>query len=574
MLRFLINLIKKVLGIKGGGSMPRNSEPLSNVDAAWLGMDETTTLMMITGVMTFDKPLNIDHLMAVFEHRWLKFDRFRQRLVQPSLPTGMPYWQIDPHFKLSAHFRHIALPASGNQAALQQVVSQLMSSPLDSSKPLWQIHVVDNYQGGSALVARIHHSIADGLALVYILLSLTDMSPNAPVPQGESGVIEDDDGGLFSGIVGSLFRGGRFVASTAGKWSVGAVRESVSIARNPDRFRELMASGTELSYTTSKLLLRSDDPPTPFKGELGTVKRGAWSKPLPLRDIKAIKNATHTTVNDVLISAMSGALRRYMLSAGYEPQDFRATVPVNLRTAEEMGRLGNKFGLVFLNLPVSIGDPLARLSEVHYRMQQLKQSPEAGIILNLLNIVGRSARQVQDVVVSLFAKKATAVLTNVPGPPMPLYLAGRQIQDIMFWVPQAGRLGLGLSILSYAGKVYIGVATDARLVDKPEHIVSAFYDELDLLMANLNLTPSAKKQAPAKSMAPQKDDLTQIQGIDEAVAAILAQNGIVNFQQLGKMNPQTITKLIAESGLLQNGLNLTNWPAQARYLNQIEVDES
>lgn len=574
MLNFLLKIFKKILGIEGEGSMPRNSEPLSNVDAAWLGMDEPTTLMMITGVMTFKKPLNIDHLMAVFGHRWLKFDRFRQRLVQPSIPGGKPYWEIDPYFKLSAHFRHIALPAPADQAALQQVVSQLMSAPLDASKPLWQIHVIDNYEGGSALVARIHHSIADGLALVYVLLSLTDMSPNAPIPEGQDFVEEESDDGMFSGILGSLFRGGKMVVGTAGKWSSGAVREGVGIVRDPDRIRELVATGGELGYTTSKLLLRPDDPPTPFKGPLGTIKRGAWSKPLPLRDIKAIKNATRTTVNDVLISAMTGALRRYMLAAGYEPQDFRATVPVNMRTAEEMGQLGNKFGLVFLNLPVSIGDPLARLSEVHFRMTQLKQSPEAGIILNLLNIVGRSGKQVLDAVVSIFEKKATAVLTNVPGPPIPLYLAGRQIEDIMFWVPQAGHLGLGLSILSYSGKVYVGVATDAKLVDKPQHIVAAFNDELDQLMAALNLTSSAKKEKPLESMAPKKDDLTKIQGVDQSIAGMLAQNGIVNYQQLGKMDPQTIAQLIAESELQLNGLDPANWPAQARYISQINLPKS
>lgn len=553
--------------------MPRNSEPLSNVDTAWLGMDEPTTLMMITGVMTFKKPVNIDHLQAVFEHRWLKFDRFRQRLIKPSFPSTRPYWKTDPHFRLAAHFRRVALPAPGDQEALQRVVSDLMSTPLDPSKPLWQIHLVENYGDGSAIIARIHHSIADGLALIYVLLSLTDMTPDAPWPQPTEDDAEDEDGGFFSGILGSLFRGGRSVAGAAGRLSATAVKGSLSTIRNPDRLREMMASGSELSYATSKLVLRPDDPPTPFKGKLGTVKRGAWSHLLPLKDIKAIKNATRTTVNDVLISAMSGALRQYMLSVGAEPQDFRATVPVNLRTEKEMGQLGNKFGLVFLNLPVSIGDPIARLYEVHYRMLTLKKSSEAGIILTLLNMIGRSAQQVQDLVVSVFAKKATTVLTNVPGPPIPLYLAGRKIEDLMFWVPQAGRLGMGISILSYAGKVYVGVATDAKLVNDPDQIIEAFYNELDLLMNSLNLTSqeqsfSANTQKPASNHG-KADDLTKIHGLEEDSAGLLSRYGIINYKQLGRADAGTLRKILDSGGGQFSLVDPSNWPAQARYLDKI-----
>ncbi len=553
--------------------MPRNSEPLSSIDAAWLGMDEPTTMMMITGVMTFKKPLNIEHLKAVFEYRWLKFERFRQRLVRPSLPTSRPYWETDPHFNIASHFKRTALPPPGDQAALQQMVSDLMSTPLDFSKPLWQIHVIDKYGEGSAIVARMHHSIADGLALVYVLLSLTDMTPDAPWPEPPEVDEDRDDGGLFGGALGSLFRGGRSVVGTAGKLSGAAVRGSWSTVRNPDQLREMMQAGSDASYATSRLLLRPDDPPTPFKGPLGTTKRGAWSRPLSLRDIKAIKNATRTTVNDVLISAMSGALRRYMLAQGAPAVDFRATVPVNLRTEKEMGQLGNKFGLVFLDLPVSIEDPLDRLAEVKFRMQELKKSTEAGIILTLLNVVGRSTKQVQDVVVSILAKKATAVLTNVPGPPIPLFLAGREIEDLMFWVPQAGRLGMGISILSYAGKVYLGVATDVKLVSEPERVIDAFYEELDLLMAALNLESKDKRRKPQQQPAPtapvKVDDLTKIHGIEVGTAELLGKNDIINYKQLGSTDAALLRDILASGGTQYSHLDSSNWPAQARYLSNV-----
>jgi len=545
------------------------------VDAAWLSLDDPTNLMMITGVMTFKKPLDKDHLLAVLEHRWLKFDRFRQRLVKPSLPTRKPYWEADPYFDLSSHFRRIALPPPSDQAALQQMVSDLMSSPLDYSKPLWQFHLVENYGEGSAIIARIHHSIADGLALIYVLLSLTDMTPDAPWPEPQADEEGEEEGSLFGGMLGSLFSQSRSAVSTAGSWSGRAVRGSWSTVRNPNRAVGLMQSGADAGYVASRLLLRSDDPETPFKGNLGPMKRGAWSRPLSLRDIKVIKNATKTTVNDVLISAMSGALRHYMLERGETPVEFRATVPVNMRTAEEMGELGNKFGLVFLSLPVSIPDPLDRLTEVHLRMEELKRSSEAGVILALLNVVGLSVRQIQDLVVTILAKKATTVVTNVPGPPIPLFLAGREIEDLMFWVPQAGRLGMGISILSYAGKVYLGVATDVKLVPDPDRVIAGFYEELDQLMEAVQVKSEAEAYEVGKiagtAVSTRVDDLSKIHGVGPGTVEILNQHGIFNFDQLGQSNVATLRGILDNAGSPYNDLDSGNWPAQARYLAKMAV---
>jgi WS/DGAT/MGAT family acyltransferase len=215
------------------------------------------------------------------------------------------------------------------------------------------------------------------------------------------------------------------------------------------------------------------------------LKKATWSRPLPLSDIKAIKNVTGGTVNDVLITAMTGGLRRYMLLRNEEVDgvDFRATVPVNLRTPEEMGELGNKFGLVYLKLPVYIEDVQERLQEVSRRMTALKNSSEAAVALGILSGIGMTPADVQQQLVNMFGAKATAVMTNVPGPPMPLYLAGAKITSIMFWVPQAGRVGLGISIMSYAGNVWLGVVTDAGLVPDPDQIIEGFYAEYEALRA-------------------------------------------------------------------------------------------
>jgi WS/DGAT/MGAT family acyltransferase len=242
--------------------------------------------------------------------------------------------------------------------------------------------------------------------------------------------------------------------------------------------------GASSSAALARLLLLSPDPKTPFKGDLGVRKHCTWTKPIPLADVKAVGRVTGGTVNDVLLSAVSGALGRYMHHRG-EPAggiDIRAVVPVNLRPAEEELKLGNAFGLIFLSLPIGISDPLDRLEELKRRMDSIKGTPEAIVAFGILTAIGAATPEVEDIVVSLFGKKATTIITNVPGPREVRYLAGRPIRGLMFWVPQSARLGLGVSILSYAGEVLVGIASDAGLVPDPETIVQGVHQEFEGLM--------------------------------------------------------------------------------------------
>lgn len=553
--------------------MSSKNEPLANVDAAWLSMDDPTNLMMITGVMTFKNLLNMDHLMAIINHRWLKFERFKQRVSHPRLPGGTPYWEVDPNFDLRAHIRRVALPEPGDQNALQELVSDLMSTPLDPSKPLWQMHIVENFEGGSAIINRIHHCIADGMALMYVLFSLTDMTPDAPWPEEATAVIKkqkQESSNAGGGPIGSLFKQGVSIARTTRSVTGKLVQESWTTVNHPSRATGFAQTGAEYSKAAARLALYSVDPATPFKGKLGVSKKGAWSRPLPLKDVKRIKAATSTTVNDVLVAAMSGAVRRYMLEKGVDPVDFRAVIPVNMRKPEEMEQMGNKFGLVFLSLPISFADPIERLAEVNKRMTALKNSAEAGVALGILNAMGLSPSEIQSIILKTFAMKATTVLTNVPGPPVPLFLAGSEIEDIMFWVPQSGRLGMGISIFSYAGKVYMGVATDNGLVSDPDRIVDHFYTEFDLLLIRLNLRePATTKTDRVVNKSTQVDDLTVINGIGPKVADILYKEGITNYDQLAEFEVTALEALLATAGDQYQRMDATSWPVQARYLASI-----
>lgn len=457
---------------------------LSNVDAAWLKMEDPTNLMMVTGVMTFPGKLDYDYFRALIENRLLQFDRFRQRVIRPAMPFTPPYWEFDPLFDLNAHLHRVALPHPRNKMALQEMVSDLMSTSLDFSKPLWHMHVVEGYGDGGALIVRLHHCMADGMALVGVLLALTDLSPGAtpPEPDGHP----DSDSALNRGRDASL----RILGQQAASFLDAGVDlgrrtliEGLESYLNPDRPRQLAELSSDYAHAASKLVLRAPDPKTVFKGRLGVAKRAAWSRALPLAEVKAMRRVTGATVNDLMVAAVAGGLRRYLEQHGEEVHDFRAAVPVNLRAPSEMGEMGNKFGLVFLDLPVSVVDIKERLDVVRHRMASLKESQEAPVSLDILAGMGLSPQVIQDIVVGIIGAKATTVLTNVPGPPIPLYLAGRRIDSLMFWVPQSGRLGLGISILSYAGNIYVGVATDAGLIPQPDELILAFYAEYDEFLA-------------------------------------------------------------------------------------------
>jgi diacylglycerol O-acyltransferase len=441
---------------------------LSAVDAAWLRMEDPTNLMMVTGILLLDGHLDPGRLRALVEDRLLAFARFRQRVEEPPFGLGVPRWVTDDRFDLDAHLHHVALPAPGDKAALEALVSDLLSTPLDFSKPLWQLHLVE-HAGGSALVGRVHHCIADGIALIQVLLSLTDTTAR---PRRRPAAALGPDGGGGS----ALLRAGGLLAQAG-----------FGLARDPGQAVRLAGQGMGAAATLAQVALLPPDPQTALRGRLGVTKRAAWSEPIALAEVKAAGAASGGTVNDVLVAAATGALRHYLAGRGdnVEGLDVRAAVPVNLRQGDHALHLGNQFGLVFLALPIGVADPRQRLAEVKRRMDELKSSLQPVVALGTLAAIGYLPAGLQPIPISFFGSKTSMVLTNVPGPRQRLYLAGVPLQRAMFWVPQSGRVGLGISILSYAGEVMVGVASDAGLVPDPQAIVDAFHIEVEALLEGI-----------------------------------------------------------------------------------------
>ena len=435
--------------------------PLANVDAAWLRMDEPTNQMVVTGVLILETPVTAQGVRSLLQRRLLLFDRFRQRIVRPL--AGLPSWEEDPRFSLDHHLLVERLPAPADEATLQAFISGLASQPFPEGRPPWQLHLVPQYLGGSALIVRVHHCVGDGLALVHVLLSLADGAPDLLAPQPRV---------------------------QRSRWDM--LRASVATAT-----RALPVGADHLGALV-RLLLLPPDPATRFKGPLGMAKKLVWSRPYRLADFKRVGRITGSTVNDVLMAALAGALRRYLLEHGAVKRklDVRGVVPVNLRPDGEAHLLGNRFGLVFLQLPLGLDGAKARLAEVRRRMRALKETPGAAATFELLWVLGLAPRPLFDAVIDLFATKATAVVTNVIGPREPLSILGAQLRQAMFWVPCAGHLGLGVSLLSYAGRVWVGVHSDVGLIPDSERIVSAFEEELDALRLARPSRRAERRKAP------------------------------------------------------------------------------
>ena len=457
-----------------------NAQRMSHADAAWLHMDQPTNLMVITGVLWFDEPPDWDGVRERIKERMVeRFDRFRQRVAEGRAPLSGPHWEDDPNFDLDLHFHRVALPAPGDPAALQAYVSDLMANPLDRSRPLWHFHFVDGYGDGAAMVARIHHCIADGIALGRILLSLTDESRDAGIAPADDSAAREDSGGPLK----SLFRPAAKAVSLARDAAEALAHEAIEVGKDPSHLRDLAAEAREDAAAMAKMLTMPADPPTALKGELGVAMRVAWSRPIPLGDVKAIGHATGTTVNDVLLTAVAGALRSYLDGRETHVEELTAVVPFNLRPLDQPlpSDLGNRFGLVYLPLPVGIEDRRDRLDQVHSRMEQIKRSPEGAVSYGVLDAIGRTPVQIEKRLVDLFSTKGSAVMTNVPGPRQPVYLAGTPVRGVLVWAPTSGGVSMSVAIFSYAGEVTMGVMSDAGLVPDPEKIIEAFEPELDSL---------------------------------------------------------------------------------------------
>ena len=464
----------------------KDKEAMRKVDTAWLRMESPSNLMMITGLMFLDNLPDYAVFLDMIEKNFLSYRRFKQKAV---ISTAGTYWQDDEFFDIKGHVRRVALPGKANYAELQDFVSDLASTPLDKAKPLWQFHIVENYDKGPVLVTRIHHCYADGIALIQVLLSMTSSSRKNSLNLSPDSTNKEYHRKL--GVLKSVINPAKKQFANSIKMANQIKSIGFEALQNPALLEKGVSEIADIGLEVFNALTLPDDPETVFKSKLSVRKNAAWADSIELSDVKAIAYATGTTVNDVLISNLAGALREYMLKVGENPDEIiiNATVPVNLRPLEHAKNLGNHFGLVFLKLPIFESNPLKRLEFIHEEMKELKKSKQAIVSFGLLSAIGMAPAKVQNLLLDQFSKKATTVLTNVPGPQVPLYITGAEVKKIMFWVPQNGTIGMGISILSYNGKVEFGLIVDKNLISDPQNVIKEFPNQFEVLTQCMMMHP-------------------------------------------------------------------------------------
>ena len=493
------------------------NEPISGVDIAWLRMDTPTNLMIINSMLIIDK-LDFEEFKATVRNRFLTFTRFTKR---PVCHSGQYFWEVDPYFDLDSHVHKVALTGKADKASLQAYLADQLSVTFDPTKPLWQIHFVENYLGGVAAILRVHHCYADGISLVSVFNAITDNSPNIKTFTGNEMSSDSNINSFEASPIDKANSESRSSAkrSTTGKstntqqssstdelypwplyqqfidnavsWAekytragLKASEEGVHLLRDPDLVKTYANDCLKVASEVGKLALLPPDPETSLKGTLGARKKCAWSEPVSLDDIKGIANGLGCKVNDLLMSCVAGALREKMQESGdnVEGHTIHVTVPVNIRPADDIEgpkALGNYFGTVFVPLPIGISNPIERVYKLKHDMIALKKSFQPGVSFGLLFAAGLMPKQVQKPMMDVFAKKTSAVMSNVPGAKESRYFAGAKIKEQMFWVPQTGGVGLGLSIISYAGQVQFGLIGDAKLFPDPEKIVQRCVDHIE-----------------------------------------------------------------------------------------------
>lgn len=473
-------------------------QAMSPSDAAWYHNDGPANLAIVTGVLLTKQALDFDKVRAVYRERLPGFARFCQRVVERGFPLATPYWEDVPNFNIDQHLHHIALAAPHTLKALRTLVSDIASEPLDHAQPLWQVHVVDDVAGGSALIMRCHHCVADGTAMMTVAHSLFDSTANAPHrPPPASASPQHDtpqEQGLAAPVISALTRMAHGVRAT-----IGAATDMVTHPQAVAGKAMLAVGGMGMLLGE---LLKANDPPSPLKGEFAPQKRVAWSRPVAIKDVKRIGTRHGAKVNDVLVAAVTGALRLYLQAhdVDVDHTTLRAMVPVDLRPPERLGQLGNEFGLVILDLAITKAHSQQRLALTKARMDALKRSPEPVATKMLLDILGLAPKAVEDFANNLFGSKASVVLTNVVGPREELYLAGVPIDRMMAWAPHPGRqLGMAISIMSYRGMATLTVIGDARLVPDPEKITQEFNREFQVLLQAAKTT-AAKVPRQARAM--------------------------------------------------------------------------
>ncbi len=459
---------------------------LTGLDASFLNFETPSTPLHVASVAILDgAAADYESLRAHLEDRLHLLPPFRWRLVDVPFGLDHPYWLDDPHFDLEFHLRRIALPNPGDSRQLAEQVARIHARPLDRSRPLWELYYIENVEGGDvAVLTKMHHASIDGVSGAEILTTLLDTVPDPDSPPPPT---DEPRAARTPTQYEMLLRGGfGLLTRPAHAWRT--VRHTVqalpAIGRQVSAAMALLEPG-ERALARPKV----QAPPTPFNATITPHRRFAYGS-VSLDTVKAIKNARGTTVNDVIMAACAGALRRYLLDRDALPdRQLQAMVPVSVRTADDEGAMGNRVTSLVALLPTDVEDPLERLDRMHTAMQVAKErdAVPAGLLADYTEfatpaVAARAARAVARLrLANRFRTPVNLVISNIPGPPVPLYYAGARLKSLYPVSAIVDGIGLNITVQSYMGSLDFGLVSCRQLVPDLWELLELVQDEFSVL---------------------------------------------------------------------------------------------
>ncbi|MEA2405750.1 MAG: diacylglycerol O-acyltransferase / wax synthase, partial [Thermoleophilaceae bacterium] len=456
-----------------------SQDRLTGLDASFLHLEDGNAHMHVGAVMILDgPPPDYDEFIEKIESRLSLVPRYRQRLAFVPFGQGRPRWVDDPHFNLRYHVRRTALPAPGSEDQLRSLAGRVFSQQMDRDKPLWELWIVEGLQedGCFAVVSKTHHALVDGISGVDILSLLFDTKaePDTPPDPGKTWLPQPvpSDGQLLAEalwermtIPGEIVRGVR------------------AALRGP---RRILEAGVGAAAGVAAMARTGLDPApqTPYNFSIGPHRRFSWLR-VQLADVKAIKDSLGGTVNDVMLATVTGALGRHLRRRGVPTDglELKAMVPVSVRSEDARGALGNQVAAMMAPLPVGCEDAVTRYERIHNAMKDLKSSGQAVGAQVLTELTGFAPPNIMSQAARVVARQRmfNLVVTNVPGPQFPLYLAGRELKDLFPMVPLAPIHALGIAIMSYNGTINFGLVGDYDLMSD----LDDFAGDLEASLAEL-----------------------------------------------------------------------------------------
>lgn len=474
------------------------TQPIPKPDLTWLNMDQPTNLMVVNGLMWFDDEPDWAAVRGVLRTRLI--ERYPVMSRRPLKVDGDWVWEDDPDFDFDRHVREVTLPEPGDRAAAQKYISERISEPLDRDHPLWEFDFINGYTSatggqGSLILARFHHVLADGIRIVQLILGMCDVDEGAAPPavgrdRGSSNPVKSA-ANAARGVASDAVSFARDTASAAAR-AVPQIPGKVTNLRpsafyqgygfvvKPTRVTDAVSalssednaalnswrSASRLTLWGHESRLFADQPP-------GVDKRVGWVAGISLDEVKAVGAAHSGTVNDVLLATVSLGVSTYLAEQGRDvPSETNFLIPISLKPIDMSlpKELGNHFAMVMFPMPLGIDDVDALLVEVKARMARIKNSAEAMMIFGVQRAVAEAPAAIGENLTRFVANKSVGLLTNVPGPRAPIYLAGHKVGGILGWVPTSSDQSIGLCIFSYNGEVNIGIATDAGVIPDPDHL--------------------------------------------------------------------------------------------------------